>query len=125
MKQCCICGKDLPNRYAVAGTCTADGCDAVFCARHWHGSNQRCRKHGYEEIKNSKRTSAASIKNEASPKKGFLGRRVKHRDMDEQTSDKNGKTPLSPTVKKAMKDTLAFVKKMGAGASGLLARLKN
>lgn len=45
--QCCICGRDLPNRWAVAGRCEADGCGAVFCALHWHNGNRLCRTHGW------------------------------------------------------------------------------
>jgi len=47
--KCCICGKELPNRYAVAGKCEGNGCDEVFCSLHWNGGNQKCRKHGWKE----------------------------------------------------------------------------
>jgi len=47
--KCCICGKELPNRYAVAGKCEGNGCDEVFCSLHWNGGNRKCRKHGWKE----------------------------------------------------------------------------
>ena len=43
---CCICGRPLPNRFAVAGRCEAAGCAAPFCAMHWHRGNRRCPAHG-------------------------------------------------------------------------------
>lgn len=48
MLQCSICGRPLPNRYAVAGKCAHDGCDAVFCALHWHNGNRLCGDHGWK-----------------------------------------------------------------------------
>lgn len=47
MPNCCICGRPLPNRYAIAGKCEDDGCDAVFCALHWNNGNRRCGNHGW------------------------------------------------------------------------------
>ena len=54
---CSICGRELPNRWAVAGRCGADGCSAPFCALHWHIGNGLCREHGWE--RKSKPQSAA------------------------------------------------------------------
>lgn len=49
-KTCCICGRVLPNAYAVAGTCVSgDGCTEAFCAFHWHVGNRLCRRHGWRE----------------------------------------------------------------------------
>ena len=48
MQQCCICGRPLPNRYAIAGKCVEEGCDAVFCALHWNNGNRRCGNHGWK-----------------------------------------------------------------------------
>jgi hypothetical protein len=48
--QCCICGRDLPNRYAAGPLqhCAEPGCDALFCDLHWQRSNRRCPRHGYQ-----------------------------------------------------------------------------
>ncbi len=48
MQKCCICGRPLPNRYAIAGKCDGDGCEAVFCALHWNNGNRRCGDHGWK-----------------------------------------------------------------------------
>ncbi len=48
MAKCCICGRELPNRFSVAGKCTEEGCEAVFCALHWHNGNKRCLSHGWK-----------------------------------------------------------------------------
>ncbi|MBQ7667216.1 MAG: hypothetical protein IJS46_04395, partial [Kiritimatiellae bacterium] len=48
-KKCCVCGRTLPNRYAVAGQCeSGDGCAEVFCAFHWHTGNRLCPAHGWK-----------------------------------------------------------------------------
>ena len=44
---CAVCGRVLPSRYAVAGRCEVDGCDAAFCALHWHVGNRKCPAHGW------------------------------------------------------------------------------
>lgn len=47
MEVCCLCGKSLPNRYAIAGTCQdAGGCRAPFCALCWRNSDKLCPAHG-------------------------------------------------------------------------------
>lgn len=47
---CCICGRELPNRYAAGPLqhCAEPGCEALFCDLHWQRSNQRCPRHGYQ-----------------------------------------------------------------------------
>ena len=47
-QRCCVCGRTLPNKYAVAGVCEADGCGSAFCTLHWHTGNRRCPAHGWE-----------------------------------------------------------------------------
>ncbi len=50
MPTCCVCGKELPNKYAIAARCSEPGCEAVFCTLHaatW--SSHRCPAHGGSE----------------------------------------------------------------------------
>ena len=49
MDTCCVCGKELPNKYAVAARCSEPGCDAVFCTLHAATWNRRCPAHGGSE----------------------------------------------------------------------------
>jgi hypothetical protein len=56
MEHCCICGNDLPNRYAVAGRCKEPGCNEPFCSLHWHRSNGYCKAHGYEQTNGNQST---------------------------------------------------------------------
>ena len=44
---CCVCGRELPNRWAVAGRCEVAGCGAAFCALHWYNGNRKCPEHGW------------------------------------------------------------------------------
>jgi hypothetical protein len=48
MERCCICGRDLPNKYAVAARCVSDGCGRVFCHLHARNGNRRCPSHGWK-----------------------------------------------------------------------------
>ena len=45
---CTICGRVLPNRYAIAGRCEEAGCVRPFCALHWYNGNRRCLDHGWK-----------------------------------------------------------------------------
>ena len=53
MTTCTICGKRLPNHYAIAGSCEDSSCEAAFCALHWREGNQLCRAHGWNNSKNN------------------------------------------------------------------------
>lgn len=46
MKQCCICGKELPNRYAIGGACEHPNCNDLFCRYHWDKGHRKCLAHG-------------------------------------------------------------------------------
>lgn len=46
MKQCCICGKILPNKYAIGGACEHPNCSDVFCRYHWSLGHRKCLNHG-------------------------------------------------------------------------------
>ncbi len=113
---CCICGKELPNRFAVAGRCEGKECDEVFCSLHWNRSNRKCREHGYEEVSGvGCRVSGAEWARDQVVKEAD--------DVNEQTKDQAKK--IDPAkVKAAMAATVELVKKLGVGAVGLLQKLK-
>ena len=46
MKQCCICGKILPNKYAIGGDCEHPNCTELFCRYHWDKGHRKCLAHG-------------------------------------------------------------------------------
>lgn len=52
---CTICGRTLPNRFAVAGRCEEPGCKEAFCAFHWYNGNRRCLEHGWKPGENRQR----------------------------------------------------------------------
>lgn len=39
-KKCRVCGRTLPNKYAVAGTVESGGAEEAYCAWHWNARNR-------------------------------------------------------------------------------------
>lgn len=110
MPTCTICGKSLPNRYAIAGTCEESGCEAVFCALHWREGNRRCRAHGWESSQGQGNNS--SSESEKSPEIEA---------MSENTVDPE---KVSPERKKqAMKETMRYIGTLGKGLAAKLMKL--
>jgi hypothetical protein len=107
---CTICGKKLPNRYAIAGTCEEPGCEEVFCALHWREGNRRCRKHGWEPSNGGG--------NEGSPEG------EKSSGIESMSEEKVDPEKVSPERKKqAMKETLRYIGTLGKGIAGKLMKL--
>lgn len=102
---CCVCGRVLPNRYAVAGRCVAGGCGAAFCALHWHNGNRRCPGHGWEGTEKEKNTMTLEDK--------------EGKALCEQADRK------LPAERKAsiLKQLGEFAVKLGIGAGSLVKRL--
>jgi len=94
---CCICGRELPNRYSVAGVCGTAECKAAFCALHWHRGNRRCTAHGYEE------TNPVAEDDNVNEQPG--GKRT----------DKTGG---------ALKEALGALRKVGAGTAALMRKIR-
>jgi hypothetical protein len=107
---CTICGKSLPNRYSIAGTCEEPGCEAAFCALHWREGNRRCRKHGWKPNK-GKGNESSPVSEESAEIKSMSEEKV---DSEE----------VSPERKKqAMKETLRYIGTLGKGIAGKLMKL--
>jgi len=94
---CCICGKELPNRYSVAGVCGEPDCRASFCGLHWRRGNRRCQAHGYDE------TNPAA-------------------EDETVNEERNGKR--TGKAGGAMKEALVILKKLGAGTAALARKIR-
>ncbi len=112
MPQCCICKKELPNRYAIAGECEMDGCGALFCTYHWHNGNHRCKEHGWQEHNERNET----MENENK--------------MSSTTSEKEirSQAKINLTIEQSkgiVQSTLDFAAKLGKSATALAMKIKN
>lgn len=152
-EMCCICGKELPNRWAVAGRCKIKGCDVPFCSLHWRNGNRQCREHGWSpedrgqrtEIRDQK-TEDGELKSESRDQESEKGdllkkmfklstpnkqqRTTNNFQSEEQGADMSGEQELDlsqvPATqgKKAMEEALKAVKAAGAGLVGLVAKIQ-
>ena len=118
MEICCICGQPLPNRFAVAGRCETDGCEAVFCALHWRNGNRHCPAHGWKP--KGLETGPRPAKIETCEKQELSNELEKPPMNEEPRKSKID----SQKVKKALVETFSLLKRAGGGAIELLRRLK-
>ncbi len=135
---CCICGKELPNRWSVAGRCKAKGCDMPFCTLHWRNGNQKCREHGWRgEPGAGSGGQGAEIRDQDAGDRGqesvvnqqasIINRIFKAKGQD--MSDENrGEMDLSAVPEKkgrrAMDEALKAAKAAGGGLAGLYAKIQ-
>lgn len=107
-EQCCICGRELPNRWAVAGRCEADGCGAAFCALHWHNGNRLCKTHGWKTTETKKMDEGKDTV--AQPEAEIRER---------------SKTEMTPQAKESVvRKVAAFAVTLGKGAASLVDRMR-
>ena len=111
---CCICGNDLPSRYAVAGRCAEKSCAQAFCALHWNRSNGRCRDHGYAEVQ---------PKPEENPPPA-VKQETNMNEPDRAAQPQAEKKITLARAKSAMAEALNLTKKLGAGAMELFKKLQ-
>ena len=112
-EQCCICGRDLPNRWAVAGRCEAGGCGAAFCALHWHNGNRLCKTHGWKTTETKK----------TETKKMDDGKDAVA--QPEAEIRERSKTEMTPQAKESVvRKVAAFAVTLGKGATSLVDRMR-
>jgi len=119
-KTCCICGRVLPNRWAVAGRCEVDGCGAAFCALHWYNGSRKCPEHGWMSLGTSSQN-GTTMNNDIS--------NSKERDKMEERTDGHSlcaeaERSLTPEKKASiLRQIGAFAVALGKGASALAKKL--
>lgn len=122
---CTVCGCILPNRYAIAGHCSAPECEAVFCALHWHTGNGLCPAHGWKE--NSAPTEERN--EEVSEKKGQEESMAEEQPQVSSTEEAELRSRAerelsSESRKKITKSLLDFTVSLGKSAGALFDRLR-
>ena len=107
-KKCCVCGRTLPNKYAVAGTVPSGGGEAAYCAWHWNARNR-----------------GGKPQNQSPDTRPATQDRTAAADTAMQTE-----TPIPATVnltveqkKTAARAALDAISKLGAGVAGLVKKL--
>lgn len=129
MDTCCVCGRALPNRYAVAGRCEEPGCDAAFCAMHWHLGGRRCPAHGGPREYGGRKTAAAEPVSArgldvASTEAETKGTETMEGGKDGELLER-AKTELTPQARKSILRSVAdMAAKIGRGAGSLVERLR-
>ena len=149
MATCCICGKELPNKYAIAARCSEPGCDAVFCTLHaatWR--SHRCPAHGGSEtsplhaepethdaqctMHDGMRNAECGMQNEggASSPSEPKSREAADKDKDMSTPDEelvqDAKQKLPPSRLRGILSSVGdFAAKAGKLAGDLVHRIRN
>ena len=118
--QCCICGRMLPNRWAVAGRCKASGCDMPFCRLHWHAGNKRCREHGWRRVDGAGLHASGDPQMEISN----FEHNAREIDMNEEREDMDLSEVSEKQGKRAMDAALKGMKAAGVGMAGLVAKIQ-
>ena len=122
VETCAICGRVLPNRWAVAGRCEAAGCAAAFCAMHWHSGNRLCREHGWRD--NSKHGPDGLAARPAQPETVKVPEETVNMNSEEKSMCEKADRSLSAEKKASiLKQIGELAVKFGKGAGGLAKKL--
>ncbi len=136
MQQCCICGRPLPNRYAIAGKCEDDGCDAVFCALHWNNGNRRCGEHGWkpgglldrgaaEPAADASKTEKPTTEKEKEPEMANEENGGTPAQAEKEIREKARKLLSAEQAKGIVRSVADFAGKLGHAASALVMKIRN
>ena len=122
---CAVCGCTLPNRYAIAGHCGSPGCEAVFCALHWHTGNGLCPEHGWKENPpvSQERDGEVSEKKEQEEKMAEEQQQVSPT-AETELRTRAERELSSESRKKITKSLLDFTVSLGKSAGALFDRLR-
>ncbi len=138
MQQCCICGRPLPNRYAIAGKCEGDGCDAVFCALHWNNGNRRCGDHGWKPgglldrgaaeptaAADASKTEKPATEKEQEPEMANEETGGAPAQAEKEIREKARKFLSAEQAKGIVRSVADFAGKLGHAASALVMKIRN
>jgi hypothetical protein len=101
--QCSLCGRSLPNRFAIGGWADSDQGPVPYCQLHWQ--EKKAQSPQKDSPLSSSQNYSAS--------------------MDSEPKATPAPSPADPQrSRQAMKESLRLIKKLGASASGLIARLR-
>lgn len=136
MQQCCICGRPLPNRYAVAGKCQEDGCGEVFCTLHWNNGNRKCGAHGWKpgglldrgaDEPPVAKAGQAELKSSITEGEKVIEGEVSSAANDAESAirEKARKCLTAEQARGIVRSVADFAGKMGRAASALVMKIKN
>lgn len=132
METCCVCGRALPNRYAVAGRCEEPGCGAAFCAMHWNLGGRRCPEHGGPREYGRRKSTTEGAARTAEVLAGEASAEPKEEKGEcKMDTAKDGElleraaAELTPQARKSiLKGVAELAAKLGRGAGALVDRLR-
>jgi len=125
MPTCCVCGKDLPNKYAIAARCSEPGCEAVFCTLHAATWNKRCPAHGGSETTPLHAEPAESANDRTTERPNDQTTMEEHPTADETlVKDAKAKLPAS-RLRGILASVGEFAAKAGRLAGDLVRRIRN
>ena len=125
METCCVCGKALPNKWAVAARCSEPGCEALFCTLHAATWNKRCPAHGGSETHPLHAEPAVSDGGGAAKRREAADKET-NMETPEETLVKDAKARMPESRMRGILASVGeFAAKAGRLAGDLVRRIRN